>query len=391
MKAISKILRLKKKNKLIQKKALLILLILAGYFILSNNQILEASEHIFIKRKVIDLFFIPPRLHNKSISIFCLGVEPYVYATSFLAFLKMLLKDSALKDYLHQNSKKFKFFISFFFASFQSFFMFKSSSQNLRDFFLYYKVLLTSCSSLLLAIAINLLDQHIGEKAISLFFFINFISWKLADNLFSYTRILVFIFLQLWLMVLKNLGSIIHLANISQTKGGKIFNLSFLKIRPYEIGNIPVLLAFSIYNYFSDIGLIRSKHSFLYFCFLVYGFALFSNFFYFNSRKLATHLKKRSIFVTNKSRIIKSDNEAEAFIIQKIAKVSMAYIFIFNFILIFLCFLFKETLTPLKEVEKALLEHFLVSNIISDILTIGSNFYFENKFEKLNSLITKEK
>jgi len=44
---------------------------------------------------------------------------------------------------------------------------------------------------------------------------------------------------------------------------------------------------------------------------------------------------------------------------------------------------------PLKEVENTILEHFLISNMISDLLAIGSKLYFENKFEKLNFLIIK--
>ncbi len=392
METISKIFRLTKKNKLAEKKekAFLIIFIFAVYFILSNNPILEASEYILKKKKITDLFLRPPRLSSKKISIFCLGLEPYFYATSFVGFLKFLLKDSTFKSlFFNQNSKKLKIFISFFVAIFESFIIFRDDKLSLKTFFFYFKVLVISCSSLILALSLTFLDNYLEEKAISVIFLINFISWKLFENLLSYNEILVFIFLQFSLTLLKNLRAIIQLVNISQRSENKTLNLRFLQVRPHEIGNIPILLAFFIYNYLSGTELMGKKFSFFYFNFLVSIFFVIFSLIYFNSKKLTTYLKKRSILIINKSKLIKSDKETEIFLAQKIFKASVAYIFILNSALILLRFLFKEVIAPLKEVENTILEHFFISNMISDLLIIGSKFYFENKFEKLNFLIIK--
>lgn len=390
METISKIFRLTKKNKLTEKKekAFLILFMLAIYFILSNNPILEASEYILKKEKITDLFLRPPRLNSKKISIFCLGLEPYFYATSFVGFLKFLLKNSTFKSFFfNQNSKKLKIFISFFFAIFEGFIIFRDNKLSLKTFYL--KILVTSCSSLMLALSLNFLDNYLEEKAISVVFLLNFISWKLSESLLSYNEILVFIFLQFSLALLKNLRAIIQLVNISQLPENKTFNLRFLKVRPHEIGNIPVILAFFIYNYLSGTELMGKKFSFFYFCFLVSVFIVIFSLIYFNPKKLTAYLKKRSILVINKSKLIKSNKETEIFLAQKIFEASVAYIFILNSALILLRFLFKKVIMPLKEVENTILEHFLISNMISDLLAIGSKLYFENKFEKLNFLIIK--
>nr|QOU10670.1 hypothetical protein PoterioPt_p035 [Poteriospumella lacustris] len=336
------------------------------------------------------MFLRPPRLNSKKISIFCLGLEPYFYAASFVGFLKFLLKNSTFKFlFFNQNSKKLKTFLSFFFAIFESFVIFRDNKLSLKTSFFYFKILVISCSSLILALSVNFLDNYLEEKAISVIFLINFISWKLSEKLLSFNEIFIFILLQLSLILLKNLQAIIQLVSISQLSENKTLNLSFLKIRPHEIGNIPIFLAFFIYNCLSGTKLMEKKFSFFYFCFLVSVFIVIFSLIYFNYKKLTIYLKKRSLLIVNKLKLIKSDKETEIFLTQKIFEASVAYIFILNSILILLRFLFKELIAPLKEIENTILEHFFISNMISDLLLLGSKIYFENKFEKLNFLIIK--